>query len=280
MSAIANYPVDVIRETIHEPDQQARETPKPGLPTLAPWRVALTAALICGLLLLNTLGTPGAMVFFAVLAWMIARSPESAFLALMLSGVGLLTNMSLVPKTSLWTLARLAIPFVCFFRFSLDLGSQGRSLFHHRHYCALMAFVAAATFCSIISGYYVGIALLKLLNFSVGMSAVMAGGAVLHARRSDLSHWFVAITAAIVANGFLAIALGVGYGRSVMGDLRATSSFFQGLQQNLWVTTGSEYALARPWRGVGGCVVIVQCCRPAAHRGLSDLRRRVSASAA
>lgn len=229
MSTIIGYPPDPVAVPLGRPVQSAPSARLPALlPTLAPWRVGLTAVLICGLLLLNKLGTPGSIVFFSILAVMIVRSPEWAFLALMLSALGLLTNMAIVPKTSVWTVARLAIIFVCLIRFSIDLAMTRQSLFRKPYYWALLAFSGAAAFCSMISGYYVHIALLKLMNFAVGMSAVLAGALVLHSRRTDLSHWFVAIAAAIVANGFLAMALGVGYGRSVMGDLYATSQFFQG----------------------------------------------------
>ncbi len=200
----------------------------PVRPSLLPIRVTLTALLICGLLLINKLGTPGSLVFFGVLLVMIIKSPEAAFLAFMIGALGLMTNASLVPKTSVWTIGRLAILFVCFLRFSVDLSATRKSLFEKSYYWALLLFIASAATCSLISGYYVHIALLKLLSFSVGLSAVLAGVYVLHLRRADMAPWFVALAGTIVLNGFLALILGVGYGRSIMGDLYSDSLYFQG----------------------------------------------------
>jgi hypothetical protein len=55
---------------------------------------------------------------------------------------------------------------------------------------------------------------------------------------------------------------------------------FLGLQQNLWVTTGSECVSARASRGAGSRVVIAQCGRPAVHRGVIDIGQGGTASAA
>jgi len=86
-----------------------RLTAAAAVPSLAPAWIVGMAFLLCGLLLINKLGAAGAVLFFGVLAVMMLRSPEMAFLALMLSGLGLLTNMALVPKTSVWTVARLVV---------------------------------------------------------------------------------------------------------------------------------------------------------------------------
>jgi len=227
MSIAADHHV-VAAPAVRAPHAQPRLTAAAAVPSLAPTWIVGMAFLLCGLLLINKLGGAGAVIFFGALAVMMLRSPEMAFLALMLSGLGLLTNMALVPKTSVWTVARLAILFVALLRFSIDLAGMRRSLFGKPYYWALLVFVAVAAACSVISGYYTEIALLKLLNFAVGMSAVFAGWLVLHARQANLAKWFVAMAGTIVINGFLAMVLGVGYGRSVMGDLYATSSYFQG----------------------------------------------------
>jgi hypothetical protein len=208
---------------------QAAPAGRPGvLPSLNPLRVVAIAVGLCGLLLINKLGVVGSSVFFAILVVMIAKSPEAAFLALMLAGVGLLSNMAIVPKDSVWTIGRLAILFVVLFRFLFDLGTGRASLFRQPFYLAFLLFVAAAGMCSVISGYFLHIALLKLLSFTVGITAVFAGTVILRSRRADLSAWFVAMAGVIVLNGFLAMAWGAGYGRSVMGELRGASSFFQG----------------------------------------------------
>lgn len=201
------------------------------LPLPAPFsaqRILLRAALIVALLLVNKLGAAGSIAFFGILFVMIMRSPESAFMAFLIGMVGLISNMAIVPKNSIWTPCRLAILFVCFARFSADLASMGRSLFRYGYYHALCLFVLAAALCSIASGYYVHIALLKLVSFSVGMTAVLAGVMVLQERRSDLTEQFLSMAAAIVMTGFLTIRMGAAYTRALVGDLYGSTAFFAG----------------------------------------------------
>lgn len=194
-------------------------------PRFSPQRIILHALLIVGLLLLNKLGNPGAAVFFLVLLGMIYRGPDWAFMALTLGFVGLVANMAIVPKSLVWTPSRLILLFVCAVRFLIDLSVLRRSLFEDAAYWALCLFTAVAAVCSIISGYYLEIALLKLVSFFVGMTAVFAGVKVLRARRVDLSSWLLSIAAVFVINGFLAIGLGAGYGRDRLGNFQ---QFFQG----------------------------------------------------
>jgi O-antigen ligase len=195
------------------------------VPTLGLQRLLRNTLLICGLLLVNKLGTAGAVVFFGVLTVMIARSSSAAFLALLLAGVGLMSNGMIVPKNAIWTVARLAILFVCLARFTLDLSHTRRSLVTQPYFIALMLFVAAAAICSLASGYFVHIALLKLVGFTVGLTAVLGGVEVLRDRRVDLTPWFVATAGAIVVNGFLTTVIGGAYATSI-DDTRVL--YFQG----------------------------------------------------
>lgn len=201
------------------------------LPLLAPFsaqRILLRAALIVALLLVNKLGAAGSVAFFGILLVMVMRSPESAFMAFTIGMVGLVSNMAIVPKNLVWTPCRLAILFVCAARFSADLAGMGRSLFRYGYYSALCLFVFIAALCSIASGYYLQIALLKLVSFSVGLTAVLAGVMVLQVRRTDLTEQFISVAAVIVINGFLAMLFGNAYTRAVAGDLYGTSSYFAG----------------------------------------------------
>ena len=52
-----------------------------------------------------------------------------------------------------------------------------------------------------------------------------------------------------------------------------------GLQQNLWVGTGSEYAPPGPPRGSGSCVVIAQRGEPSVRRVMGESERGIGASA-
>ncbi len=194
-------------------------------PKLSTQRILLHALAILALLLVNKAGNAGAAVFFAILFMMIVRNPESAFMALIIGLVGLVTNMAIVPKSLVWTPCRLILLFVCALRFLVDLAALRRSVFEDAAYLALCLFAVVAAICSILSGYYLHIALLKLACFFAGMTAVFAGVKVLRARRSEFSSWFISVAAVFVINGFLAVAMGAGYGRGMAGDFQ---TYFQG----------------------------------------------------
>jgi hypothetical protein len=181
------------------------------------------------LMSLNKLPEPfGAALFFLGLFALIAWKADAAFVAFLIGSLGLVTNMALVPKTSLWTVCRILLPMVCLVRFSLDLLAINRTLFQRLYFWAFLGFIAVATLSSIISGYYMHIALLKLLLFTIGVTAVFSGVMVLRERRTDLTPWLVSLAAVVVINGFASLILGVGYGRSIQDDLYASSTLFQG----------------------------------------------------
>ena len=198
-------------------------------PALSPGRILLRALAIVALLLVNKFGDGGAAVFFLVLFALSFRSPEAAFLSFVIGMLGLSTNVAIVPKTITWTPLRLILPFVALFRFSFDLSHQRKSLFTDMWYLAMCLFVGVAALCSVAGGYYVPISLLKLVSFTIGMSAVFAGVKVLQSRRYDLGEWLLAIPLVIVINGFLAIAMGSAYRVPLPGEFVAVgSSFFKG----------------------------------------------------
>lgn len=199
-----------------------------GRNTLSAKRVLLYAACIIAILLLNKLGAVGAIFFFGILFVMIAASPEWAFMAFVIGSLALVTNMGIVPKSAPWAPLRLILLFACALRFSLDLAATRDSLFKHRYYIALGLFVAAAAVCSIMSGWYVHIALMKLLSFSVGMSAIFSGVEVLRRRTTDLTEWFVALSTAVVANSFIALFRGIGYGTIATMPESPANYFFKG----------------------------------------------------
>lgn len=167
------------------------------------------ALLITVVLLLNKGGIAGSLLCFAVLGFMVVQSPASAFKAVAICYLGLMLNQALVPKTIVWTPGRLVLPLIALFRFSLDLMSMRRSLFSRTSYVALVGYVAVMALCSILSGWYTSIALLKLFNFWAVVSSIFAGLVVLRAARIDLSEWFVSLVLAAALFGFLSIALGV-----------------------------------------------------------------------
>jgi hypothetical protein len=171
-------------------------------------RILRDAALIIALLLLNALGTPGALAFFAILLGMLFRSPTWAFKAIAICYLGLMINFAFVPKTLVWTPARLLLPFLAFLRFSGDLLALRISLFSKAWYLSLLAFIATMAVGSILSGYFTAISLLKLFNFWAVVTAILSGTAVLRRQRVDISEWFVSLIFAAASFGVAAVALG------------------------------------------------------------------------
>lgn len=172
-------------------------------------RVAWDALVIMALLLLNKGGNVGAGVFFAILAVMVLMSPQSAFKALAIAWLGIMLNFSFVPKSLVWTPARLALPLLAFVRFSFDVTRLGTTLFASRTYLLFVVYVAVMAMCSVLSGWYTQIALIKLANFWAVTSAILAGVTVLRRMRVDMTEWFVSLVAAATLFGLLSIVLGV-----------------------------------------------------------------------
>lgn len=77
-------------------------------------------------------------------------------------------------------------------------------------YIAISAFCVVAALCSILSGYYVHIALLKLISFWVGISGFFACVYTLRRLKVDTTEWFIAQNAAVCGLAVLSLALGVG----------------------------------------------------------------------
>ncbi|MFM7520058.1 MAG: hypothetical protein ACKO9B_06265 [Planctomycetota bacterium] len=180
------------------------------VPPLSLWRIAKDTLLITLLLLLNIFGNVGAGVFFAILVVMTFRSPELAFKALLIMWMGLMTNQMLVPKSLVWTPCRLALPFLSFARFSFDLIALRTSLFAKVFYTSFIVYCLIMAMCSVISGWYTLIALIKLINFWVSVSAVFAGAVVLVRRRFDIGEWLVSLIIASTVMALVAIAVNGG----------------------------------------------------------------------
>lgn len=203
-------------------NQPAQRRPPPlDIPSLF-----LTALGIIALLFVNKPGLPGNLLFFAVLIAMIAQSPEWAFRAFSLCFLGLVTNQAIVLKTPVWTIARFLIPAICLLRFVVDLQQLRQPLMHPRYLAALAGFIGVAAILSILTNYFVPIALLKLLNFGIGAFALLYGVRVMAVRRTDLTPWFVSIVLAVVLLGVASIPLGIGY--NFRSDNSLGQNFFNG----------------------------------------------------
>lgn len=197
---------------------------------LAASRILGTALLIMALLMLNTAGTIGSAVCFVILTAMIFVSPEAAFKSLAIFYLGLMVNSFFVPKSSvLWSPARIVLPSLALLRFSIDLSTYRLSVLNRPGYVGLLCFCGTMAVCSMLSGWYTQIALLKVFYFLLFVSTVFAGTVVLRHRRTDLGEWFVALILATTLFGIAAVALNVDSNfrqrTDVTGRILAGSSF-------------------------------------------------------
>ncbi len=182
-------------------------------PTRAPLnaaRIAKDAALTLALVLLNLGGIPGSSIFFAILTVMVFWKPSAAYKAVLISALGLILNEAFVPKTVVWTVARLVLPMLACARFLIDLAATrgGGAGGMKGTYATLMVYVFTMAACSFASGWYTHIALLKLFNFWILMTMVFAGTAVLRRTKVDLSEWVVSQIVATAVVGVAAVATG------------------------------------------------------------------------
>lgn len=191
---------------------------------LAVSRIVRDALVIIGLLLLNRLGSGGAVAFFLVLAAMMLYSPQAAYKAMAIAMLGLMVNTAFVPKTLVWTPARLLIFPLALLRFLSDISGRRVPVFSSPTYLFFMLYVVTMAFCSVASGWLSQIALLKLLMFWIAITAVLAGTAVLRAKGVDMTEWTVSLIAAASMLGFLSIAMGVQFTQSDP-NLRVTVGF-------------------------------------------------------
>ncbi len=193
---------------------------------LAPTRMALHAAGIILLLLLNKAGPFGNALFFVILLWMVIKSPEAAFKAFTIALLGLVANQAIVTKTAVWTVARFIVPAACFLRYSIDLQRLRYSLFSRGYFIALTAFIVVAGVLTVLADYFVAVALLKLTSFLIGSYAVLSAVQVLQLRKSDITEWCVTVALVIVVLGVATLLVGIGYNGK--GMLPNMPSFFNG----------------------------------------------------
>ncbi len=189
-------------------------------------RLAGTVLAIALLLSINKAGIAGNVVFFTILIGMVLKSPEMAIRAFSLCFLGLVMNQAIVLKTPLWTVARFLLPVLCLARFALDLNTMRQPFLRPRYLAALLAFVVVTAVLSILTQYFVHIALLKLTNFAIGSFALFAGVKVLQIRRSDMTEWFVAMVVTVAIIGLATIPLGIGY--NFRGDAALARGLFNG----------------------------------------------------
>lgn len=165
-------------------------------------------AIVLGLLMLNKPGAVGAIVFFVILSLMVLKSPLAAFKAVAICSLGLMMNPVMFEKSIPWTIGRLLLPMFAFVRFSIDVTRLNASLLAKKSYLALVGFIITMAICSLVSGWYYHIALLKLLNFWITLSAIFSGMLVLRKKKVDPTEWIVSLILVTTLIAFASIALG------------------------------------------------------------------------
>lgn len=159
------------------------------------------------MIFLNRFGLPGNALFFMIIIAMVASRPLYAVMGMNLAMLGLVANVAFVQKTIVWTFARFANLFLFAGRFGLAGGNAAWS--KSPAYLWLTAFCVVAAFCSLVSGYYVHIALLKLFSFWLATSGFFAAIHTIRVLRIDTTEWFVAQTVVVCALCGLSLILGV-----------------------------------------------------------------------
>lgn len=171
-------------------------------------RIAVEMLLVFGLLLLNLAGEWGSGAFFVILVVMCLFSSSAAFKALLIMWLGLSINTAFVPKTLTWTPFRLALPYVAIARFFYDYLLTKPRFFSQPSYIAFVLYCLVMALCSVLSGWFTLIALVKLANFFAIVTGILLGGSILAARRTDPGEWVVTLIMLTAAIGWISIALG------------------------------------------------------------------------
>jgi hypothetical protein len=169
-------------------------------------RVALYACATVSFLLANVLGFAGNAMFFAVVALLLVGSPSLSLMGFSCAVLALTANVAFVPKSIVFTFSRVLSVAIFSARFAF---AGDTAWMRSPPYIALTFFCAVAATCSIVSGYFTHIALMKILVFWTGMTGFFAFIATIRQRKIDTTEWFVAQAGAVCILNALALFLGV-----------------------------------------------------------------------
>ena len=169
-------------------------------------RVAVYATATVAFLLVNKAGLAGNAAFFLVVGAMMLAGPMPALMGFTGAVLALTANTAFVAKTAVFTFSR--VFSVALFSARFVVGGSFTWL-ASPPFITLTIFCAVAALCSIATGYFTAIALIKVLVFWMGMTGFFAFVATIRERRIDTTEWFVAQTVAIVMLSVLSLALGV-----------------------------------------------------------------------
>jgi len=170
-------------------------------------RIATFTVFGLGMIFLNKLGLAGNAIFFLIIAVMMVSKSLHAVMGMNLAMLALVANVAFVPKTIVWTFSRFFNLFFFAGRFVLA-GGDARWM-KSPPYLWLTAFCLVAGVCSVISGYYVHIALLKLVSFWGATTGIFAAIHTIRVFRIDTTEWFISQTVAVCALCALSLVFGV-----------------------------------------------------------------------
>lgn len=173
---------------------------------LSLWRVALYACATVAFMFVNKGGAIGNTAFFIVVAGMMLGPPMTALMGFSCAVLALTLNTAFVAKTIAFTFSRVFSIAIFSARFAVG-GTL--SFLNSPPYLAMTTFCLVAAFCSIVSGYFTHIALIKVLIYWAGMTGFFAFIATIREHRIDTTEWFVSQTAAVVILSVLSLVLGV-----------------------------------------------------------------------
>jgi hypothetical protein len=169
-------------------------------------RIARNTFVFMAFLLINKAGLPGNAVFFLVIAFMMLSNTTVALMGFSSAVTALALNTAFVAKTIVFTFSRVLTLGALAGRFTL---AGNTAFLRTRAYGALTLFCIIAALCSIVSGYYTHVALIKVVVFWVGMTGFFGVVAAIRQQRIDTTEWFVSQTLAVAILSFLSLLLGV-----------------------------------------------------------------------
>jgi hypothetical protein len=182
--------------------------------------------LIAFLVGVNKAGKPGNAIFYTVICVMAMTSSQNAIKALSVGVLALVSNTAFVEKSIVFSVGRFALIFICFARVFYDTRGFAGLKIYRSAAISLAVFVVVAGILSVVNNYYIGVSLLKLANFALGLYIILAGVEMLKKTSGEITCWMVSIAGFVVIMGLASIAAGVGYnGKEVNG---MPSLFFNG----------------------------------------------------
>lgn len=169
-------------------------------------RIGVYAGLTTAFMFVNKGGAVGNGVFFLIIAGMMCAGPMTAWMGFSCAVMALSLNTAFVAKTIAFTFSR--VLSVALFSARFTLGGN-LAFVRTSPYIAMTTFCLVAAGCSLASGYFTHIALMKVLVFWVGMTGFFAFLSTMRRKRIDTTEWFVSQATAVVMLSVLALVRGV-----------------------------------------------------------------------